>query len=207
MRPMQPAETSPATPPARPPLRGAGIGLLLAILGLLSGGLLVGRLATLPPLHFAPDDPGIEADGFYPSETSTEGVRFRWSRPSAGFVLPALAARQVYTLELAAPRPGDVPAPTGIRLAANGVDLPIAPSGAWTVVTLTAPSQIGLGNALALVGAASRAATGLALAQTRLGGHAGGRLCHAGRNRHLAARHAAGHGAARLPLRQLRLPL
>src|SRR4051812_5520815 len=106
---MQPGkETQPPARghPAWPPRPGRSAVLLgsLAFLGLLAAGLLTARLATLAPIAFALDDPGLQADGFYPPETSTGGVRFRWSRPNAGFLLPALAARQVYTIELTVPR-------------------------------------------------------------------------------------------------------
>ncbi|MGI8586234.1 MAG: hypothetical protein ACR2M0_00905 [Chloroflexia bacterium] len=127
--------------------------LLLLALGLLAVGLLSLRLASLGPLSFAPDDPTIGADGFYPPETPTGGVRFRWSRPEAGFLLPALAARQSYAVELAAPRPAGVPQPEGISLTANGTSAHIVPSAGFATYTITADSQIGLQNSLALIAA------------------------------------------------------
>ena len=104
------ADHSPA--PTRAPLGGAaGVALGLAALGLLAVALLSLRLALLAPLTYSMDNPALHADGFYPTETSADGARFRWSRPSAGFLVPALAARQVYTLEVSAPRPAGAPAP------------------------------------------------------------------------------------------------
>jgi hypothetical protein len=126
------------------PLLVACVFSLLALLGLSL------RLATLPPLRFFPDDPALAAAGFYPVERGTEGIQFRWSGPSAGFLLPALAARQVTTLTLATARPAGQPAPTGIRLTANGSDVPVPPGGAWTDLAVSAPSQVGLANAVAL---------------------------------------------------------
>src|SRR5689334_9707440 len=131
-------------------LRMSLAGILLA-LGLLTGALLSLRIATMPPLSYPLDDPGLQADGFYPPEAGAGGVRFRWSRPSAGVLLPALAARQVYTVEVAAYRPAGTPAPAGLVLAGNGARAGIAPGGDWAVYTLTAASQVGLQNALALV--------------------------------------------------------
>src|SRR3954469_18099906 len=94
---------------------------LVALLGLSL------RLATLPPLRFVPNDPALAAAGFYPVERDGEGIQFRWSGPSAGFLLPALAARQVTTLTLATARAAGQPAPTGIRLTANGATVPLPP--------------------------------------------------------------------------------
>ena len=90
--------------------------ILAALLGLTAVALLSGRLAQVPSLRWAIDDPALPADGFYASETGPDGVPFRWSRPSAGFLVPALAARQVVTLELATPRTAGQPLPSGLAL-------------------------------------------------------------------------------------------
>src|SRR5690242_7722877 len=111
-----------------------GTAAALLLLGLLLVGTLTWRLATMAPLAYAADDPRLHADGFYPVEQG-DGGPLRWSRPSAGFLLPALAARQVVTLELTAPRPPGVPAPTGVRLEANGVMQPLAFVPGWAAYT------------------------------------------------------------------------
>ncbi len=130
------------------------IGITIAAL-LLPGLLLLvvwsGRLATLAPLSWGVDDPAWRGDGFYPAEAGEGGVRFRWSRPAAGVLVPALAARQTVTLEMTAPRPDGVAAPTGVRLEANGSTVPLTFAPGWATYTITAPSQIGLENAVALV--------------------------------------------------------
>src|SRR5690242_15495618 len=111
-------------PTRRTGIARIGIAALLLLLGL---GLEVawsGRLVALPPISYAVDDSALPMDGFYPAETGEGGVRFRWSRPAAGLLLPALAARQTVTLELTAPRPDGSPLPTGVRLEANGVAVP-----------------------------------------------------------------------------------
>ena len=128
-----------------------GTGAALLLLGLLLGGTLIWRLSTMGPLSYTVDDPALHADGFYPVETGEGGVRFRWSRPSAGFLLPALAARQVVTLELTRrarqecrPRPV-----SGWRPTASPSPWPSCPVGRST--PSSAPSQVGLENAVALV--------------------------------------------------------
>jgi len=138
--------------PPRPPHRSlAGTLILLGLLGLAAVGLVSARLAGLPPLRWAVDDPALPADGFYALETGPDGVALRWSRPSAGFLVPALAARQVVTLELALPRPAGQPLPRGLALEANGSRTPVLGNPAWADVAVVAPSQIGLANAVALV--------------------------------------------------------
>jgi hypothetical protein len=82
-----------------------GITVALLVLGLGLEAAWSGRLAALPPISYAADDPALPMDGFYPAEPGEGGVRFRWSRPAAGVLLPAWAARQTVTLEMTAPRP------------------------------------------------------------------------------------------------------
>src|SRR5579859_1744552 len=146
-QPPRPAGNQPAQPPR---LRGRALAGLLA-LGLLATAVFSIRLLSLPPLHFAADDPALQAAGFYAPETGADGSRFRWSRPSAGLLLPALAARQVYTLEIATPRPAGVPFPAGLTLVANGTRRPLVLTPGWAPYSLTAGSQVGLDNAVALV--------------------------------------------------------
>ena len=116
-----------------------GIAVALLLLGLLLIGAWSGRVAAMPPISVAADDPGLPMDGFYPAETGEGGVRFRWSRPAAGVRVPALAARQTVTLEMTAPRPDGGAAPTGVRLEANGVAVPLTFAPGWATYTITAP--------------------------------------------------------------------
>ncbi|MDQ2807671.1 MAG: hypothetical protein M3Z04_12310, partial [Chloroflexota bacterium] len=138
--------------PLRSPRRPLAWPLILAaLLGLMAVGLVSARLALLPPLRWAVDDAAVPADGFYAPEVGPDGVPFRWSRPSAGLLVPALAARQVVTLELATPRSAGQPLPRGLALEANGARRIVPGNPAWSDVAVTAASQIGLANAVALV--------------------------------------------------------
>ncbi len=139
------------TPSLRPPRRPAWAVLLPALWGPVAVLLLSLRLALLPPLRWAAGDPALPADGFYALETGADGVPLRWSRPSAGFLVPALAARQVVTLELATPRTAGQPPPRSLMLEANGAGTAVPGTPGWADVAVTAPSQIGLANAVALV--------------------------------------------------------
>src|SRR5689334_21664130 len=131
-------------------IQRGGILAGLVFLGLLLFGVLTWRVSSVGAWSYGVDDPGWHADGFYPSETGEGGVRFRWSRPAAGWLVPAVATRQVVTLELSAPRPAGTPAPTGITLQANGATVPLTFAPGWAAYTVAAPSQVGLANAVSL---------------------------------------------------------
>ncbi len=150
MSPLAPALPTSAAVIARSRRVRVATSLLLVAAGAGALAVLALRLALLPPLAVAPADPRLAPGGFYAVETGAGNVPFRWSGPAAAVPVPALAARQVYTLTLAAPRPAGMAAPSGVRVVAGDAVAIPALTGGWTDVAVTAPSQVGLENTVGL---------------------------------------------------------